>query len=441
MLYHCSNCEANLCLRQRLLPKCLCKGAGTDTRDFGWIWRWAHSPPNTHALTIERYSYCWYYFPMYKSMKKNIYTSDSLGYATISKVHRTSPQKCGLCNLLACKTLSTLGCKGTWSLKPLHFLHVIKKPTWFRNKARIAHSTWSHSLFNNPNLLQPTKNEWTGLCSSTRNCLGDVSRTGFGCPMPRCRREPNGGMDTPWLGWLGSWWSTQTGHLHLAENAGLILLWRIWCTPQHSGCQNHWFFVAFCGHGTAAQLRRFWRWEVHGLERNFMPMVRPFYSWPQGRNAARFQIADRWWSQSRGFGLRLPKKLTNCVWGDFLSTNLTPVSRWDLEIQPICSVESSTFDTNDLWFCLQIAGNLRLVPAPTRPFSKCLGGCFASCDDCLWVKGPAQHEPWFHQRVRLGWFLLYIYLPLTILQEASEKEQTGFSNRSFYTLDQLQFKQ
>jgi hypothetical protein len=43
--------------------------------------------------------------------------------------------------------------------------------------------------------------------------------------------------------------------------------------------------------------------------------------------------------------------------------------------------------------------------------------------------------------VRLGWFLLYIYLPLTILQEASEKEQTGFSNRSFYTLDQLQFKQ
>ena len=303
---------------------------------------------NLHALTIERYSYCCYYFPMYKSMKKNIYTSDSLGYATISKVHRTSPQKCGLCNLLACKTLSALGCKGTWSLKPLHFLHVIKKPTCFRNKARIAHSTWSHSLFNNPNLLQPTKNEWTGLCSST-------PRTGFGCPMPRCRREPNGGMDTPWLGWLGSLWSTQTGHLHLAENAGLILLWRIWCTPQHSGCQNHWFFVAFCGHGTAAQLRRFWRWEVHGLERNFMPMVRPFYSWPQGRNAARFQIADGW-SQSRGFGLRLPKKSTNCVWGDFLSRNLTPVSRWDLEIQPICSVESSTFDTNDLWFCLQISG-------------------------------------------------------------------------------------
>ena len=421
MLYHCSNCEANLCLRQRLLPKCLCKGAGTDTRDFGWIsMRWLLRGTHTVATTSQCTN-LW---------KKNIYTSDSLGYATISKVHRTSPQKCGLCNLLACKTLSALGCKGTWSLKPLHFLHVIKKPTCFRNKARIAHSTWSHSLFNNPNLLQPTKNEWTGLCSST-------PRTGFGCPMPRCRREPNGGMDTPWLGWLGSLWSTQTGHLHLAENAGLILLWRIWCTPQHSGCQNHWFFVAFCGHGTAAQLRRFWRWEVHGLERNFMPMVRPFYSWPQGRNAARFQIADGW-SQSRGFGLRLPKKSTNCVWGDFLSRNLTPVSRWDLEIQP--NLLGGKLYIWHQWFVI-LPPNLRLVPAQTRPFSKCLGGCFASCDDCLWVKGPAQHEPWFHQRVRLGWFLLFIYGPLTILQEASEKEQTGFSNRSFCTLDQLQFKQ
>lgn len=373
---------------------------------------------------------------------KHMYISDSLGYATISKVHRTSPQKCGLCNLLACKTLSALGCKGTWSLKPLHFLHVIKKPTCFRNKARIAHSTWSHSLFNNPNLLQPTKNEWTGLCSSTRNCLGDVSRTGFGCPMPRCRREPNGGMDTPWLGWLGSWWSTQTGHLHLAENADLILLWRIWCTPQHSGCQNHWFLCGFLWlFVTAAQLRRFWRWEVHGLERNFMPMVRPFYSWPQGRNAARFQIADGW-SQSRGFQLRLPKKSTACE------------VTFCQEIWPL-----SVDETWSLWSLL--GGKLYIwhqwfVILPPNCWEPQVGTC---TDPAIF-----QMPRWLlcivrwlslSQRSCPRWALvspacatgmilviyLFIYLPLTILQEASEKEQTGFSNRSFYTLDQLQFKQ
>ena len=109
-------------------------------------------------------------------------------------------------DFVSLQTLLASGCKGTWSLKSLHLLHfrghLVKKPTCFRTNARIAYGTRSHSLLNNPNRLQPTKHEWTGLCRSVRNCVGDVSRSGFGCPMPRCPREAKGAWILP--GW-GSW--------------------------------------------------------------------------------------------------------------------------------------------------------------------------------------------------------------------------------------------
>lgn len=90
------------------------------------------APPNSQSQPdkFERYSYCRYHFPnvqktvwvvlihiyldgtymgmstiyiwdttKYSLEQKNIYTSDSLGYFEISKVHHgTSPQKSGLCN-------------------------------------------------------------------------------------------------------------------------------------------------------------------------------------------------------------------------------------------------------------------------------------------------------------------------------------------------------